>query len=154
MSKNTHLPLFVDMSGKKVLVYGAGNIARRRITTLVDFDADVTVVAPDVRPEVMESEVFSKVTYINKAYEPGEIADGRMGKPFMVLSATNDKSVNSAVYEEAKAAGFIANNASDQTQCDFMFPAIIRKDDMVIGVTSGGRDHTGTRKFAAQLREM
>ncbi len=152
MSKNTHLPLYVDMKGKEVLIFGGGKIAKRRINTMYDFEASVTVVAPSVLPEIKELE---GVVIVEKPYTPGMIRKlGESGiAPFIVLAATNDKAVNEEIYKESKALGIAVNNASNQKQCDFMFPAVIRKGDMVIGVTSGGRDHKGTAKMAKMLRE-
>ena len=61
MSKNTHLPLYVDMKDKEVLVFGGGKIAKRRIGIVYDFEANVTVVAPFVLPEIKELNVLKKM---------------------------------------------------------------------------------------------
>lgn len=150
LQKNTYLPLYVDMKEKKILIYGAGKIAKRRIQVLTDFDAQVYVVAPRISDEVR---VFlqgdGNLTIIEKEYTEGEI------KSFdMVFAATNDETVNHNIYLECKKKQIPVNNASNQQECDFFFPAVIRDENLVIGITSGGTNHKKVRDMAAKIRAI
>ena len=85
-----------------------------------------------------------------KNFVPGSIpAEGLL----FVLSATDDRETDRSVYEECKEKGIPVNIASDQTMCDFQFPALIQQEDLVIGVNSGGRDHRKVRRISEKIRK-
>lgn len=153
-------PLFLDMTGKKFLVYGAGKIAARRVEVLLGFGALLTLVAKEFMPEmeaVIEKEKrgdFSqsggKIVEIRReAYRPGTL-DENMD---YVLAATDDKEVNLGIYRECRHREMMVNVASDQSLCDFHFPAIVETEDVIIGIASGGSDPARVRDVARRLRE-
>lgn len=147
MKRNRYFPIFIDLNGKEVLIFGAGNIAYRRIKGLLSFGAKVTVIAPDFKDEIKALEGENLV--LIKGKYPCEI------KPAdMILSATNDKEADMEIYAYAKANHIPVNIASDQTKCDFFFPALVENEDIVIGVSSSGADHHLVRKISARLREF
>jgi precorrin-2 dehydrogenase/sirohydrochlorin ferrochelatase len=71
----------------------------------------------------------------------------------MVIAATDDGELNSQVTSYARACGAIANNASDRSDCDFFFPAVIVSDKLSIGVCGTGDDHSAVAKTAGEIRE-
>lgn len=142
-------PLFVDLSGKKILVVGGGKIALRRIRTLVGFTERITVVAPRLHPDLLPLETAGKLDVQRRAYAPGDV-DGA----FLVLAATNDPAVNETVRLDCKRLGIPVNVSSDRQGNDFYFPGIARKGDYVAGVTASGRDHTGAKKLTEAIREL
>ena len=71
----------------------------------------------------------------------------------LVLAATDDEAVNSLVAELCRERGIPVNSCSDKTQCDFYFPGIARKENLVIGVTASGKDHRLAASAAGQLRK-
>ena len=152
-TESNYFPLFIDMSGRRVRMIGAGAIALRRTKGLLDFGAIVTVTAPDIRKEFYELQETcgSNVLILEKkAFETGSISRGHAD---FVLAATDDREVELAVYRECKEKKIPVNIASDQTLCDFQFPALIRQDGLVIGVNSGGGDHRKVRRASAGIRE-
>lgn len=169
MKHINYLPLFCDMTGKEVLVFGAGKIAARRVEVLLSFGAAVTLAAPEFAPEmeelvrrffVPEGERTDRAEHVSKAgkireikrcaYRPGSIPE----EMDYVLAVTDDPAVNEAIYRECRHREIPVNVASDQTKCDFYFPAVIESEDVIIGVTSGGRNHKKVREIAQRIREM
>ena len=71
----------------------------------------------------------------------------------LVLAATDDKELNSLVAELCRERGIPVNSCSDRTQCDFYFPGIARRENLVIGVTASGKDHRLAATVARQLRK-
>lgn len=134
-------PLFMDMTGRKVLVVGGGKIAARRVQTLKAFGADITVVAPEVLPEI------NGVTICKRTFAPGDL-DGA----FLVLAATDDMELNHTIAAEAAARGILANNASDRRDNDFYFPAVALTEDVSVGICGTGADHRKVAKLAAKIR--
>lgn len=139
-------PLFVDLTGRKVLVYGAGKIAARRISVLLRFGAAVTVIAPEIVPELRE---LQGLQVEQRAYCPGQ-----MPPAYLVLAATNQLEVNRQITAEARRLGALANNASDHSDCDFYFPAVITAPELSVGVCGSGHNHGAVRDAAAKIRKM
>lgn len=176
-----YFPIFVDLQGKNILIVGAGKIAARRATVLVEFGADVTVVAPDFalvratettdgwternelpdRSNEREKNHWEcKSVSVPTLAERGLLVWKRrvfetqdLEQAFLVIAATNDPVVNDEIVRLCRERGIPVNHAGDQNQCDFQFPAIVRKNPVVIGVNAGGKNHGLVKRVAAGLRE-
>lgn len=145
-------PLFLNMSNKKVLVYGAGRIAGRRVQALLRYGADITVVAPAIHSEIQYMQKNTRHLKIEqRPYCQGEIQNEYAD---YVLAATDNKALNAAITDECRQKKILVNNASDSAQCDFYFPALIEQDDLVIAVTSTENDHKKTAATAQALRDF
>lgn len=147
METNGLFPMFVDLNGKKIVVYGAGKIAGRRINTLLMFGADITVVAPTCLKEIEILAKENKINLLKRQFEAGEISDC-----FFVLAATSDKEINDIIYNECEKKGILVNIASDLNKCDFHFPGIAKKDNIVIGVNAGGKNHKKAKEITVAMR--
>lgn len=151
MSYNSeaYFPLFISLKLKKILVFGGGNIATRRIKTLLDFGAEVEVIAPEFTKEIADLAKQQKLSLEQRRYMSGEITN-----PFFVLAATDKQRVNDEIYLECKEKGIPVNVVSDQTKCDFFFPGIIKEETLVIGVTASGKDHKRVREITDQIKRV
>lgn len=144
-----YFPMFVDLSQKKITIIGAGNIARRRVSTLVMFTQNLLVVAPEIDKDI---ELMSKQYEFMISVKEYEIKD--ILKSDIVIAATNNLSLNNIIYKDCKDLGILVNVCSDKTKCDFYFPAIVQKDDVTIGITSGGQNHKLVRETANKIRNL
>lgn len=158
---NNFFPVFLDMTGRKVLVYGAGKIASRRVETLLRFGAEITLIAPEIMPEmeaVLEKyqrgefeKAGGKIAGVEKdVYHQGTIREN----VDFVLAATDDSEVNERIFRECRHRELLVNVASDKEKCNFHFPAIVETEDVIIGIASGGEDHAKVSETAEKLREM
>ena len=136
-----YFPLFIDLSDKKIVIIGAGQIAARRAASLAAFCGDIVVIAPRICERIKEMSINGSLKLIEKPYEPGDIEDA-----FIVLAATDSKSLNDRICTDGRAKGIYVNHASDQNECDFFFPAVVCKDNIVAGISSGGSDHEAVRR--------
>lgn len=148
-----YFPLFVSLRNKKILVFGAGQIAARRVAALLRYGAAVTVVAPQVRDEIREMQKNSagQLLIEQRVYCCSEIREDYAD---YVLAATDDREVNRMICRECRHKEIPVNNASDSGQCDFYFPALIERDGLVIGVTSTNGDHRKVAEFCKGLRSI
>ncbi len=144
-----YFPVFVDLSDKKIVVVGAGTIAKRRIRALVDFTAHLFVIAPEVNPELRDLDAAGRLTILRKKFEKDDIRDASF-----VIAATNDNRLNQEIYADCKEAGIPVNVCNDKTRCDFYFPVLAYDDTIVAGVSSAGRDAAGSKRVANMIREM
>ena len=116
-----YFPFFVDISEYRVLVVGAGIIALRRTSALLRFGTRVTVVAPDIRAEFQALQAQYGQEYVclqQKKFTPGMTTGYDI-----VLAATDSPKTDHSIWEECKKHGIRVSVASDQTLCDFRFPA-------------------------------
>ena len=107
-----YFPMFVDISHKKVVVVGAGTIAKRRIRTLVDFTENLTVIAPEVNPELLELQSQGKILILKKQYQREDIYDADL-----VIAAT----ASANAWESPSTSAAIRTNAIS------IFPALSGK---------------------------
>ncbi len=142
-----YFPLFVNLQDKQVLVFGGGVIATRRVLTLLEFGAELIVIAPECSGTILELHEKKKLQYVESSYNAGEI-----GSVFLVLAATNQSEVNEKIWMECKEKGIFVNVASDHTKCDFYFPGIIKEDSLVIGVTASGTNHKLVKVMTDKIR--
>jgi len=143
-----YFPLFVSSKGKKVLVIGGGVIATRRILTLAKFSFDITVIAPTITNEIETLVKNNRVKYIKREFSEKDI----VGNDIVVV-ATNNREVNALAGKTAKELGLYVSVADKKEECNFYFPAVVIKDDAVIGVTSQGKSHKLVKQVATQIKE-
>ena len=148
MSHNLYFPLFVDLSEKKIAVIGAGAVASRRVRVLCEFAEHITVIAPDIHPDIQSLADAGRLTVIRKCYESADIDSADM-----VLAAANDKKLNGEIAELCRQKRIPVNNCSDRSQCDIYFPGVIHTDDVVIGVTANGKDHAKAKQVTEHIRK-
>ncbi len=141
-----YFPLFVDLTGRKVVVYGGGAVASRRVGTLSRFGADLTVIAPEI------SQAIRSVPGVRCREEAFDRS--AMPEADLVLAATGDAAVNHAIVQLCRDRGIPVNNASDQRECDFQFPAVAIRGPLVAGINAGGTDHRLVARAAAAIRKL
>lgn len=147
MARN--FPLFMDISQKKIIIYGAGRIASRRVEILLAFAPLLTVIAPRASSAVLKAHGEGRLCFRSEGYKKGTIP----ADTWMVLAATDDASVNEEIYLECKEKGILVNVCSNRKLCDFQFPGIAYKDSLVIGVNAGGNDHHLAKKWTDKIRK-
>jgi precorrin-2 dehydrogenase/sirohydrochlorin ferrochelatase len=123
-------PVNLVLDGLPVLVVGGGSVAIGKVAGLVDAGARVTVVAPEVRPEIEALGVAVQ----RRPYAAGEAAEYRL-----VVAAVDDPAVAQQVHDDADAAGIFVNSADDPARCSFTLPSRLRRGDLLVTVSTGGR---------------
>lgn len=148
MKNKVFFPMFVDLSDKNVVVVGGGNIATRRVKTLLQFTRNVTVVAPKLTPELTD---LGKAGIVNAVNRPVKRTDFDMA--YMVIAATNDWKINDEIYRICKEQGIYVNVADSKEKCDFYFPGVYMKDELVVGITASGLDHKKARRVRLAIEQ-
>ncbi|HST41477.1 MAG TPA: bifunctional precorrin-2 dehydrogenase/sirohydrochlorin ferrochelatase, partial [Conexibacter sp.] len=94
----------LKLRGRRSLVVGGGDIGLEKVEGLLACDGDVTVVAPDLQPELQRLADEGSITWIARRYEPADLEG-----TFMVIAATNDSEVNIGVYDDAEKRAMLVN---------------------------------------------
>jgi precorrin-2 dehydrogenase/sirohydrochlorin ferrochelatase len=124
-------PVNLDLAGRRVLVVGGGEIAARKVSGLLRAGAVVTVVAPDAVAEIAQD---PDVRWHQREYRRGEVASYRLA-----ITATDDPAVNRQVARDGEAANVLVNSADDPANCSFILPAVVRRGDLQLTVSTNGR---------------
>ena len=119
----------LDLTGRSVLVVGAGRVALEKVEGLLDCGARVTVTAPEIVPELERL----PVELVRRAYRPDDLI-GR----FLVVAATSTTSVNRSVYLDAEARSLLCNVVDVPELCSFILPAVHRQDPIAVAISTGG----------------
>lgn len=133
-------PLFMELEGKPCLVVGGGQVAFRKARTLCAFGACVTVVAKQVLPAFYE---LDRVTVIVRAFVPEDLEGMQL-----VFAAVDDTACSVQVAALCREKRIPVNVADVPKLCDFYFPALVRRGEVIVGISTGG----GSPALAAGLR--
>jgi siroheme synthase-like protein len=139
-----YFPLFINLEGKPCVIVGGGAVAARKAQTLLDFGARLSVVTPRAGEAMKALALKGGLTLREAPYGGPEDVAGA----FLVVAATDKKDLNKRIVRDALAAGLHANAADDPEQGSFFFPALVRRGDLVAGISSSG----ACPRLAARLR--
>jgi siroheme synthase-like protein len=131
--KHKYMPINVAMSGRSCLVVGGGDVALRKVEGMLDYDTTITVVAPEVHDKLQYHAERGRITVEKREYRSPEAASYGI-----VISATDDRNLNRRVFEDARGAGTLVNVADDPAHCDFIVPAILRRDCLSVAISTDG----------------
>jgi siroheme synthase-like protein len=135
----------LDLRGRDCLVVGGGRVAVEKVRGLLDCGANVTVVAPQVDEELRRLPV---------RIEQRAFAGPDLDQRVLVIAATNERTVNAAVSKAAADRSTLCNVADDPELCSFILPAIVRRDPIVIGVSTGGASPALAQRLRGEIAEL
>ena len=138
-----YFPFFFEVSRLKGVVIGGGRIALEKIEKLNEYGAELTLVAPEVLPEI---EGYScVVNIIRREFKPVDIEDADY-----VIAATNIRELNELVRKIGREKHIPVNVVDNQPMCDFIFPSVYKKGPLVVGVSTSG----ASPQVAIELRKQ
>ncbi len=140
-----YFPFFVDIGGKPGLIAGGGIVALRKIEKLQPFMPRLTVVAPEICEEIRN---IQGLKLIERKYEPADEA----GMTF-VIAATDNRDVNRLIHDRCKAASIPINTVDDAELCSFIFPAIVNRGNLTVGISTGGSSPTAAICLKEKINE-
>jgi uroporphyrin-III C-methyltransferase/precorrin-2 dehydrogenase/sirohydrochlorin ferrochelatase len=144
-----YLPIFIDLKQQDCLVVGGGDIAARKSALLKQAQANITLVAPTLAESTRAMVEKGEVTWVQ-----AEFVNEHVQKQRLVVAATDDETVNTKVYEAAKAKDVLVNVADSPAQCDFILASILDRSPIVVAVSSGGDSPVLARNLRARLETL
>jgi siroheme synthase-like protein len=128
------MPISVSLKDRPCLVVGGGLVALRKVESLLEYDTSITVVAPEAHEKLDYHARHGRIRLERRAYRSPEAADYGL-----VISATDDAGLNAQVHQDARGGGALVNVVDDPPHCDFIFPAVLRRDCLTAAISTDGR---------------
>ncbi|MDH1220806.1 siroheme synthase CysG [Aeromonas caviae] len=144
-----YLPIFCRLDNKPVLLVGGGEVAERKARLLLDAGAQLTVVAPELDPELAELAANGSIEWL-----AGEFAPQQLTGKWLVVAATDRREVNALVYQSANQARIFANVVDDPIRSSFIMPSIIDRSPLMVAISSGGKAPVLARLLREKLEAL
>lgn len=144
-----YYPINLAIAGKRCVVVGGGAVAERKVATLLEAGAAVTVISPQLTPGLAGLAVSGKIGWRQRVWQTGDLLGS-----FVAICATNDEAVNAAAAAEAQQAGVLVNVVDTPALCDFTLPALVNRGDLLITVSTGGASPILARRIREQIEQL
>jgi precorrin-2 dehydrogenase/sirohydrochlorin ferrochelatase len=142
----SYYPIFVDLKDQGVLVVGGGEVAERKIKSLLTHECRVYIASTHLTDYLKELVDRSEVRLIDLAS-----LDESLNEVFMVIAATDDSALNSKIASKAKKRGILVNSVDQPRDCSFIMPSIVKAGDLQIAISTAGKSPALAKKIRGEL---
>ncbi len=143
-----YCPAFLNISGRRCVVVGGGQVALRKVKMLLEHGGNVEVISPDLCSELNELVRNGEICTLHRHYQAGDLQE-----TFITIAATDDKNINLKVAEEARRGAVLVNVVDDADNSDFIVPSYLRRGDVAVAVSTSGRSPALARKIRTRLEK-
>lgn len=143
-----YYPIYLDIKGKKCIVIGGGKVAERKVFSLLNAGARITVISPDVTSKLDKMARSGKIDLIKRPYRKGDLKEA-----LLVYATTDDKVANTRISEEAEKKGILLNVADNPDGCDFIVPSVVERGDLSIAISTGGSSPALAKRLRMEMEE-
>jgi siroheme synthase-like protein len=141
-----HYPIFLNLAGRKCVVVGGGTVAERKVERLLESGARVRVVSPKLTRQLETWAGTGKLEHVCREYQAGDLNGCELA-----FVATDDRLLNGVIHEHAQRQRIWINAADDPERCDFILPAVTRRGDLTVAVSTGGASPAVARVMREHL---
>ena len=141
-----YFPFFMDISGGDGLIVGGGRVALRKIKKLLPYEPRLTVCAKALLPEI---EAIPGLRLVREPFTPALIE----GKLF-VIAATDDNDLNSTIAALCREKRVPVNVVDDREKCTFLFPALVKRGSLSVGISTGGASPSGAVHWKREIDRL
>jgi len=142
-------PIYLSLSQKECLVVGGGQVAERKIADLLECEANINVISPTAGDLIR---LWSNQGLIS--WQAREVEESDLDNIFMVFVATNNMHTNRMVVKWCRERGILVNAVDDPPNCDFYVPAVVRRNSLVVAISTEGKSPMLARKLREQLEQL
>ena len=145
----TFFPMMVRLEGRKCVVVGGGAVAEEKIAGLLPHLARITVVSPEATRKIQKQARVGIITWKQRRFAARDIAGA-----FLAIAATDSPAVNAAVFRACSARGVLCNSVDDPPNCDFFYPAVVRRGALQIAISTNGRSPALASRLRRELEQQ
>lgn len=141
-----YYPVFIDVNKRRCVIIGGGNIGQEKVEKLLECDADVFVISPEVNPNVEDLASSQQISWDKREYQQGDLEGA-----FIAIAATDDNTVNRQIAKEAEDRNVLLNVVDVTHLCTFIAPSVARRGEVTIATSTGGASPALARTFREKL---
>ncbi|MDD4637975.1 MAG: bifunctional precorrin-2 dehydrogenase/sirohydrochlorin ferrochelatase, partial [Bacteroidales bacterium] len=142
-------PIYLNLAGKRCLVIGGGKVAERKVAVLLEYEASIRLVSPEVTESITTWSAQHLIDWRRGVFQSGDL-DGT----FMVFIATGDEDVNKNIAVQCRERGILVNAVDDPPNCDFYVPSILRRNSLCLAISTEGKSPLLAGKLRRELEDM
>lgn len=142
----TFYPVFLNLTGRRCVIIGGGQIAEGKIAKLLDSGSKIIVISPDATQGIRGFAERGQIEFSERKYQNGDLEGA-----FICIAATNDRVVNQEIFEEAEKNGILLNAVDDMPRCSFIAPSIVEKGPVTVAISTGGASPALARKLREKM---
>jgi precorrin-2 dehydrogenase/sirohydrochlorin ferrochelatase len=144
-----YYPVHLDINNRNCIVVGGGGVGTRKVKTLLDCGARVTVVSLEVSPHLQDLAASGDIILAQRSYKSDDLSG-----MFLVIGATDDEKLNKQISSDADRRNMLCNIADRPEVCNFILPAIVHRDDLVITISTSGQSPAMAKKLRKTLENQ
>lgn len=144
-----YYPLFLDVTDRRCVVVGGGDVAERKVGRLLDFGASVVVVGKALTAGLETMKKEGRINHVDAEYEKALIDDA-----FLVIGATDRDDVNAEISRDGREKGILVNIVDDPDKCDFVLPSLLTQGDLLIAISTGGKSPALAKKLREDMEQV
>src|SRR5438270_1790589 len=145
-------PLYIAclrLTGRSCVVIGGGPVGLEKVEGLLACDADVTLIAPDAQPELVQLALEGSIRWEQREYEPDDLQGA-----LIAIAATDDTDLNVRVFEDAEARSMLVNVVDVPPLCNFILPAIVRTGPLAVAISAAGASPALAKRMKREIGEL
>jgi uroporphyrin-III C-methyltransferase/precorrin-2 dehydrogenase/sirohydrochlorin ferrochelatase len=139
-------PVSLELRGRRCVVVGGGGVAETKARALLDAGAEVRVIAEDFTGGLHHLEECGSIELVRRPYATGDLAGA-----FLAIGASGDPATNEQLWAEAESRGILLNAVDDIAHCHFSAPSVLRRGDLSVAISTGGKAPALAKRLRAQL---
>ncbi len=144
-----YYPINLDIQNRNCLVVGGGGVGTRKVKTLLDCGARVTLVSPEISPQLRDLAASGDIILKERSYQSDDLSN-----MFLVIGATDDEKLNKQISSDADRLNTLCNIADRPEVCNFILPSIVHRDDLVITISTSGKSPALAKKLRKSLENQ
>ncbi|MEA1970604.1 MAG: bifunctional precorrin-2 dehydrogenase/sirohydrochlorin ferrochelatase, partial [Thermodesulfobacteriota bacterium] len=146
MEQMKFYPISLDISNEKCVVVGGGDVTERKVIRLLECGARVILVGKTITPGLRVMKDEEAIEHV-----PDDYSEKHIEGAFLVIGATDRDDVNERIYRDSRSRGILVNIVDEPARCNFIVPAIFRRKDLMIAVSTGGKSPALARKLRENM---
>jgi precorrin-2 dehydrogenase len=138
------------LTGRRCVVIGGGEVGLEKVEGLLACDADVTLIAPEAHPELVQLSLEGSIRWHQREYSGATDLDGCL----IAIAATDDTDLNVRVFEDAEARSMLVNVVDVPPLCNFILPAIVRTGPLAVAISTAGASPALAKRMKREIAEL
>jgi len=144
----SYYPVFLNISDKRCVVVGGGQVALRKVRAMLEHGANIDVISPDLCSELVQLTKRGEINVLNREYQIGDLKGA-----FVAIAATDNDEINRRIAEEAKRNAVLVNVVDEVKNSDFIVPSYLHRGEITIAISTAGKSPALARKIRTKLEK-